>query len=70
LVKSFNESQDEVELVMEFKEALNDVLRTAMLSGEGPDIVETPGPSYVKEYQEAGLIASMQGYSRSIWLGR
>jgi hypothetical protein len=31
-------------------------LRTAMLSGEGPDIVETPGPSYVKEYQEAGLI--------------
>jgi raffinose/stachyose/melibiose transport system substrate-binding protein len=63
LVKSFNESQDEVELVMEFKEALNDVLRTAMLSGEGPDIVETPGPSYVKEYQEAGLIASMQGYS-------
>ena len=63
LVKSFNETQDEVELVMEFKEALNDVLRTAMLSGEGPDIVETPGPSYVKEYQEAGLIASMQGYS-------
>ena len=63
LVKSFNESQDEVELVMEFKESLNDVVRTAMLSGEGPDIVETPGPSYVKEYQEAGLIASMQGYS-------
>ena len=63
LVKSFNESQGEVELVMEFKENNNDVLRTAMLSGEGPDIVETPGPSYVKEYQEAGLIASMQGYS-------
>ena len=63
LVKAFNESQDEITLEMEFKESLNDVLRTAMLSGSGPDIVETPGPSYVKEYQEAGLIASMQGYS-------
>jgi len=48
---------------MKFKEALNDTLRTAMIAGEGPDIVETPGPSYVKEYQEAGLLKSMQGYS-------
>ena len=63
LVDAFNASQDEIELVMEFKEGLNDILRTAMLSGEGPDIVETPGPSYVKEYQEAGLLTSMQGYS-------
>jgi raffinose/stachyose/melibiose transport system substrate-binding protein len=63
LVDAFNASQNEIELVMEFKEGLNDILRTAMLSGEGPDIVETPGPSYVKEYQEAGLIKSMQGYS-------
>ena len=63
LVDAFNASQNEIELVMEFKEGLNDILRTAMLSGEGPDIVETPGPSYVKEYQEAGLLTSMQGYS-------
>ena len=63
LVDAFNASQNEIELVMEFKEGLNDILRTAMLSGEGPDIVESPGPSYVKEYQEAGLIASMQGYA-------
>ena len=63
LVDAFNASQNEIELVMEFKEGLNDILRTAMLSGEGPDIVETPGPSYVKEYQEAGLLQSMQGYS-------
>ena len=64
LVDAFNASQNEIELVMEFKEGLNDILRTAMLSGEGPDIVETPGPSYVKEYQEAGLLKSMQGYSQ------
>jgi len=64
LVDAFNASQNEIELVMEFKEGLNDILRTAMLSGEGPDIVETPGPSYVKEYQEAGLLTSMQGYSQ------
>ena len=63
LVDAFNASQNEIELVMEFKEGLNDILRTAMLSGEGPDIVETPGPSYVKEYQEAGLLQSMEGYS-------
>ena len=64
LVDAFNASQNEIELVMEFKEGLNDILRTAMLSGEGPDIVETPGPSYVKEYQEAGLLTSMQEYSQ------
>ena len=64
LVDAFNASQNEIELVMEFKEGLNDILRTAMLSGEGPDIVETPGPSYVKEYQEAGLLTSMEGYSQ------
>ena len=63
LVDAFNASQNEIELVIEFKEGLNDILRTAMLSGEGPDIVETPGPSYVKEYQEAGLLQSMEGYS-------
>ena len=53
LVGAFNSSQNDIELVMEFKEALNDTLRTAMIAGEGPDIVETPGPSFVKEYQEA-----------------
>ena len=63
LADVFNSSQNEIELVMEFKEGLNDVLRTAMVAGEGPDIVETPGPSYVKEYQEAGMLSSMQGYS-------
>ncbi|PPR49714.1 MAG: hypothetical protein CFH15_01010 [Alphaproteobacteria bacterium MarineAlpha5_Bin5] len=63
LADVFNASQNEIELVMEFKEGLNDVLRTAMVAGEGPDIVETPGPSYVKEYQEAGMLQSMQGYS-------
>ena len=64
LVDVFNASQNEIELVMEFKEALNDILRTAMIAGEGPDIVETPGPSYVKEYQEAGLLSSMESYSK------
>ena len=64
LVDVFNASQNEIELKMEFKEALNDVLRTAMIAGEGPDIVETPGPSYVKEYQEAGLLSSMENYSK------
>ena len=63
LVDVFNSSQNEIELVMEFKENLNDILRTAMVAGEGPDIVETPGPSYVKEYQDAGLLQSMQTYS-------
>ena len=42
LVDVFNSSQNEIELVMEFKENLNDILRTAMVAGEGPDIVETP----------------------------
>ncbi len=63
LVDVFNSSQNEIELVMEFKRKLNDILRTAMVAGEGPDIVETPGPSYVKEYQDAGLLQSMQTYS-------
>ena len=35
LVGAFNSSQSEIELVMDFKEALNDTLRTAMIAGEG-----------------------------------
>ena len=27
-----------------------------MIGGMGPDIVETPGPSYVKEYHAAGML--------------
>ncbi len=60
LQNAFNASQDKYELEMVFKEDLDKVLRTAIQAGAAPDIIETPGPSYVKEYQEAGLIYSLQ----------
>ena len=56
LVDAYNSSQDEIELVVEFtaQEVLGEKLRTALISGGGPDIVRAAGPSFIKEYQFMG----------------
>ena len=60
---AFNAEQDEIELECVFKEDINDTIRPALLSGSGPDMFDTPGASYIKIYQDAGLVKSMQEYA-------
>jgi raffinose/stachyose/melibiose transport system substrate-binding protein len=62
----YNASQDNYELVIAFEdnETRLTSMRTAMIGGMGPDIVETPGPSYVKEYHAAGMLENLDPYAQ------
>jgi len=70
-VNPFNASQDAIELEMVFQpaEELNSLLRTAIQGDQAPDILQTPGPAYVKEYYDAGLLTSMQAFSEQYGWG-
>ena len=46
-VKSFNEENDDVEVVVERKANMIDAVRPALAAGAGPDIVPTHGPAFV-----------------------
>ena len=61
----FNASQNEIELEIVFKDGnINDNTRTALLAGVGPDIITSSGSSYVKAYHDAGLLLSLERYSK------
>ncbi len=62
-VDTFNESHPDIELEVVFQENLNDVLRTAIQAGTGPDIVQTPGPGFLLEYQSANLVLPLSDFA-------
>ena len=53
-----------IEIELKFTENLNDVLRTAVQAGSGPDIIQTPGPAFVAEYVKAGLVGDLSPYEQ------
>lgn len=55
-VKAFNDSHPNIRLELIPQQNLNDLLRTAFQAGEAPDILQTPGASFIAEYIGAGLI--------------
>ncbi|WP_119070916.1 ABC transporter substrate-binding protein [Aggregatilinea lenta] len=63
LVEPYNASQDEYELVIEFRNTVDNDIAVALAAGEGPDIVYGSGPSFVAPYAAAGKLASMDPYS-------
>lgn len=69
---AFNEASDEHELAIDFRGTeLDKQLRVAMLSGSGPDIVYTPGPSYVASMAQAGQLLPLDPYAESLgWRDR
>lgn len=58
-VDSFNAAHPNAELEITYTEDLNNVLRTAMQAGAGPDIVSTPGAGFILEYVIAGHVVSL-----------
>lgn len=62
-VGAFNQAHPDIELEVIFQQNLNDVLRTAIQAGEGPDIVQTPGPGFLLEYQRAGLVLPLNEFA-------
>ncbi len=62
-VDVFNAEHPNIELEVVWQENLNDVLRTAMQAGQGPDIVQTPGPGYLLEYLKAGFVSPLDDFA-------
>src|SRR5882724_2076382 len=65
LVKPFNASQSEYELVIEFRgAALPDQLLVALSAGSGPDIVLTNGPSWTQRFVLAKRLRPLNDLAR------
>lgn len=60
LVNPFNEAHPGIQLVVTPQVELNNTLRTALASGEAPDILQTPGASFIAEFLKSGLIMDLQ----------
>ncbi len=64
VVSPFDESQDQHELSTDFRgNELDTQPRVALLSGSGPDIVYTPGPSYVASMAQAGQLLPLDDHA-------
>lgn len=61
-IDPFNAAHPTIELELTYNDKLDEVLRTAMQGGAGPDIVQTPGPAFVAEYVAANLVLDMDAY--------
>lgn len=58
------EAGSQYDLVVDFRGSeLDKQLRVAMLSGSGPDIVYTPGPSYVAPMAQSGQLLALDKYA-------
>jgi len=62
-VDPWNEAHPGYRLEITEHESLNDVLRTAISAGEAPDILQTPGASFIAEYVDAGLVQPLDAYA-------
>lgn len=62
VVDAFNEQSDNTILEAVLQADQWDVTRTAVSGGGGPDVVVTPGPSFVFELANAGLILPLDNY--------
>ena len=61
----FAEVNPDVNLVIDYRgNELDKQLRVAMLSGSGPDVVYTPGPSYVAPMAQAGQLLPLDDYAK------
>lgn len=63
LVTPFNDSQAEYELVVEYRNSVDNDVRVSVMAGEGPDLVYTSGPADVTPLARAGKLAPLEGYA-------
>lgn len=63
-VESFEKANPDIDLEFVYQAKLDEVLRTAVQAGSGPDIIQSPGPAFVAEYVNAGLIAPLDEFSQ------
>jgi raffinose/stachyose/melibiose transport system substrate-binding protein len=64
LVEAFNASQDKYRLQLEVKgAAVNNLLKVALVAGNGPDIVQTSGPAYLTAIANAGQVLPLNEFA-------
>ena len=63
IVDSFNAAHPDIVLEVLFIADLDRVTRTAVQGGEGPDIIQSPGPAFVMDYVEAGHVLPLDDYA-------
>jgi raffinose/stachyose/melibiose transport system substrate-binding protein len=66
LVKPFNASQTQYELVIEYRRSVDNDVRVASIGGGGPDLVYTSGPSDVLTLARAGRLTPMDSYAKTL----
>jgi raffinose/stachyose/melibiose transport system substrate-binding protein len=63
IIAPFNAQSDTIEVVGTMQAAYWDATRTALAGGAGPDIVGTPGPSFVFELARAGKLLPLDEFA-------
>ncbi|UVK43927.1 extracellular solute-binding protein [Mesorhizobium sp. AR07] len=67
LIDPFNAAHPQDDLSIDFRGSdLDKQLRIAMLSGSGPDVVFTAGPSYVASMAQAGQLLPLDDYAAKL----
>ncbi|MEL7610564.1 MAG: extracellular solute-binding protein [Bacillota bacterium] len=59
----YNNSQNEYELVIEFRNTVDKDIPVALAANAGPDIVYASGPSYTSVYAQEGKVIDLNKYS-------
>jgi len=59
VIDPFNEQSDTVFVEVVYQPEAWDSIRTALAGGAGPDVVDTPGPSFVYELVQAGQLLAL-----------
>lgn len=59
----YNQSQDEYELAIEFRNTVDTDIPVALAAGNAPDIIYASGPSYTSVYQAEDLVMNLDEYA-------
>lgn len=63
LVDKYNASQDDYQLVVEFRPSVDADIKTALAANQGPDIIYGSGPSFVMPLVDAEKLENLDSYS-------
>lgn len=59
----YNNSQEQYELILEFRATVDADIPVALAAGQGPDIVYASGPSYTATYAQENLVIDLTPYA-------
>ena len=63
VIEPFNEQSDTIVVEVVYQPEAWDAIRTALAGGAGPDIVDTPGPTFVYELVQAGQLMALDEFA-------